>query len=116
MALVISSGGKISKVNDEKTTDAPVVADTAVAADAAENEPTASIDDVLSAVNELGTTSELMSRIKHIAEALDEFLDKVRFEDAIDGNKPESESDKADKPKGDVSDIDLETPLEDLFN
>ena len=107
MSVVISSDGKISKDNDEKIVDA---------AENEENEPTVSIDDVLSAVNELGTTSELMARINHIAEALDEFLDKVRFEDAIDENKTENENDKTDKPKGDVSDIDLETPLEDLFN
>lgn len=108
MGVVISSDGKISKDNEENTVD-----------DTAENETAetaASIDDVLSAVNELSTTSALMEQIKHIAEALDEFLDKVRFEDAATENTSENEADKGDAPKGDVSDIDLETPLEDLFN
>lgn len=107
MGVVISSNGKISKDNDENTVDNNVENE--------KNESTTSIDDVLSAVNALSTTSALMEQIKHIAEALDEFLDKVRFEDAIDENKSENEDNKTDNPKGDVSDIDLETPLEELF-
>lgn len=108
MGVVISSDGKITKDNEENTAD-----------DNAENEnaeSTASIDDVLSAINALSTTSALMEQIKHIAEALDEFLDKVRFEDTADENTSENEDNKTDNPKGDVSDIDLETPLEELFN
>lgn len=108
MGVVISSDGKISKDNDENAVENK--------SENEENESAATIDDVLSAVNELSTTSALMEQIKHIAEALDEFLDKVRFEDATDENKSENENDKTDNPKGDVSDIDLETPLEELFN
>lgn len=111
MGVVISSDGKISKDNDEN-----VVENKSENVENEENESAATIDDVLSAVNELSTTSALMEQIKHIAEALDEFLDKVRFEDATDENKSENENDKTDNPKGDVSDIDLETPLEELFN
>lgn len=104
MGVVISSDGKISKDNDENNVDDNV--------ENKENESATTIDDVLDAVNELSTSSALMEQIKHIADALDEFLDKVRFEDVIDENK----SDKTDNLKGDVSDLDLETPLEELFN